>query len=163
MLISVCLAIIFSVVALDQITKIVFWGVTKPLIGDQIWLTPTLNDGAAFSILRGGRIYFVIFTVIVIFVLTYVLINRKISTKPFFRITLSLLLGGIIGNFIDRFLLGAVRDFIYIKKFGFVCNVADIAIVVATFMLGIYIIFLHDYSKQKPRVKPVSESGEKAK
>ena len=149
MLVSICLAIIFCTIVIDQITKIVFWNISKPLIGDVVWLTSTLNDGAAFSMMKGGRIFFILFSIIALFALGYVLIARKVSTAPFFRFTISMLIGGIIGNFIDRFLWGYVRDFIYIKPLGFVCNVADIFICLATFFIVIYILFMHDFDHSK--------------
>ena len=153
MLVSMCLAIILCCVALDQITKIVFWNISKPLIGDVVWLTSTLNDGAAFSMLRGGRIFFIIFSIIALFILGYVLITRKVSNSTFFRLTISLMIGGIIGNFIDRFLWGYVRDFIYVKPLNFVCNVADIFICVATLFIVIYILFMHDNNSPSKKQK----------
>jgi len=59
------------------------------------------------------------------------------------------MIGGVIGNFIDRMAIGAVRDFIYIPPFNFVCNIADIAITAACVMFVIYVFFIRDKEEQQ--------------
>ena len=141
---GLCLCIVLAVVTLDQLTKIIFMEISATLIPDLLVLVPKLNDGAAFSMLSGERVFFVVFTVIALYFMFYLLVTKKWSANNFFRITLSVMIGGVVGNFIDRMAFGAVRDFIYIPPLGFVCNVADIAISAACVMFVIYIFFIRD-------------------
>ena len=149
MALSLCLSIVLAIVTLDQLTKIIFMEFSAVLIPDLLVFVPKLNDGAAFSMLGGERIFFIVFTVIALYFMFYLLITRKWSNNTFFRITLSVMIGGVIGNFIDRIVVGAVRDFIYIPPFKFVCNVADIAITVACVMFVIYVFFIRDKEEKK--------------
>ena len=67
------------------------------------------------------------------------------------RLSSGFILGGALGNLIDRVVVGSVRDFLdatfveTITGYSFpVFNVADIFVVCGVFMLGIYILFVHD-------------------
>lgn len=144
MALSICLEIILVLVTLDQVTKIFFMETEFCLIKGLIEFEPRLNDGAAFSSLRGERVFFIVFTVIALFAMFYILITGWWSKHKFFRITLAVMIGGVIGNFIDRMIIGAVRDFIYLPPLNFVCNIADIAITVACVMFIIYLFFIRD-------------------
>lgn len=157
MALSLCLTIVLAVVTLDQLTKIIFMEVSAVLIPDLLVFVPKLNEGAAFSMLEGERVFFVIFTVISLYFMFYLLITRKWSNNTFFRITLSLMIGGVIGNFVDRVAFGAVRDFIYLPPLGFVCNIADVAISCACVMFVIYVFFIRD--KEEKAVLGVKDNG----
>ena len=153
MALSVCLCIILAIVTIDQVTKLFFLEMEGILIDGLIEFVPKLNDGAAFSSLRGERVFFVVFTVISLFIMFYVLVTGMWSKNKFFRITLATMIGGVIGNFIDRMMIGAVRDFIYLPPFAFVCNIADIAITAACVMFVIYLFFMHDKEEKKNKQK----------
>lgn len=132
------------VLVLDQVTK--YWAEANlageapvPVIGSLLQLRLLYNDGAALGI--GGG-YTGLLTVVVIAVVVVVLrITRKIGSRGW-AVALGLLLGGAIGNLIDRlfkepsFGKGHVVDFIDYAGF-FVGNVADIAIVAAAVMIAI--------------------------
>lgn len=160
MSLTLCLTIILAVVTIDQVTKIFMMDVNFSLIRGVIEFTPRLNDGAAFSSLRGERVFFIVFTVVALFLMLYILVTRKWSNHPFFRITLAIMIGGVIGNFVDRMMIGAVRDFIYLPPFNFVCNIADIAITVACVMFVIYLFFMRD--KEERQKKQAKSQAEKA-
>jgi len=103
------------------------------VIGDFFLITSHRNRGAAFGILQEQRLFFIIITVaIVIGILWYAHIMRNKGSKSLL-IGLALVLGGALGNFIDRVNHGEVVDFF---KFNFgsytfpIFNVADSAIVV---------------------------------
>lgn len=155
MSITICLCIILSVIVLDQITKIIFMETSFRLIPKLISFEPRYNDGAAFSSLSGERIFFIIFTIIALVIMLYLLISKKWSKHPLFLTTLSIMIGGVIGNFIDRVVLGVVRDFIYVVPLRFVCNVADIAITMACVMFFIYIFFIRDKEERVLKNKEV--------
>lgn len=125
--------IAFFVLVVDQITK---WLVAKYMeIGESIplWngvfhLTSHRNAGAAFGILQNQRWFFVSITIVIIIGLI-VFIWRTGIKQPILSLGLGLVLGGAIGNFVDRLLFGEVVDFFHFKLINFaIFNVADAAI-----------------------------------
>ncbi len=100
------------------------------------------NTGAAFSILQGGRVFLISIGIVVIALLTlYIKNSEYVDTKK--TIVYGLLLGGIIGNLIDRIVHGYVIDYISftIINYNFpVFNFADICIVVAVVFALIFTI-----------------------
>lgn len=158
MIITICLTIILAITTLDQMTKVCLMGDSATLIENIIAIEPRLNDGAAFSSLRGERVFFIVFTIISLFIMFFILFSGKWSKNTFFRITLSIMIGGVIGNFIDRMFIGAVRDFIYIKPLNFVCNIADIAITASCIMFIVYLFFIRD--KEELQLKNLEKDKE---
>lgn len=129
-------------VIIDQVSKII---VTNTLTNNKsveviksfFYLTYTNNKGAAFSILTGKRILLILVSLIVIGILIYYIKKTKIE-KKINKIALSLVIGGSIGNLIDRILKGAVIDFLDFKIFGYnypIFNLADTFIVIGVFLL----------------------------
>ena len=174
MALSLLILIIMVVFTLDQVTKMLLMGVRLELIPKLIYFTPRFNDGAAFSSLSGELLFFIIFTILALAVMVYFLISKKWSNHPLFKTTVAIMIGGVIGNFVDRLALGVVRDFILVYPLGFVCNVADIAITAACVMFVVYLFFYHDKeekkklsNKQKEGVMPDNKietgTGEKEK
>lgn len=102
------------------------------------------NYGAAFGILQNKKIFFVIITLAVVLAITFFLIKNYYEINGFMRIGLSMLLGGAIGNFIDRLRLGYVVDFIsfrLINRYDFpVFNIADIFIVAGTGLILLLVL-----------------------
>ena len=140
--------ITIPVVGLDQLTKI--WVASHfPLYGTRViipnWLdlTFTLNPGAAFSLFAtmpvGAReIFFLVLSCTATVVLLVLLARRSTSASS--RVGFGLILGGTLGNLIDRLVRGRVVDFIYFHHDSFsypVFNVADSALTigVATILL----------------------------
>ena len=146
--------IIFSIISivffLDFATK--NYAITNLLlnhseaINTYLNFTLAFNYGAAFSFLSdaGGwqRWFFVIFSIIVVFFISYILIKDKESEY----ISYSLVLGGALGNLYDRIFLGYVIDFIEFHYNNFywpIFNIADIAISIGVILL-LYSMFLKD-------------------
>jgi len=152
------------VILLDQFIKIVV-KLTLPLyqskvvLGDLILLTHVQNTGAAFSISLGSpainRIFFVGMTIIAIAFVIY-LIYR--STTKLQQIGLSLIIGGAIGNLIDRVLFGYVTDFMdvdfpdFIMQRWPVFNVADSSIVIAMGLLILDMIINKEASNEPNKI-----------
>ncbi len=128
------------VVALDQWTKYLVvknMELTEsiPLIPGVFHLTSHRNMGAAFGILQNQRWLFIVITIAV--VIGIVIAMKRIGrTQPRVSLALSLVLGGAIGNFIDRLLTGKVVDFLDFTLINFpIFNVADAAISVGVILL----------------------------
>ena len=135
---------------LDQITKVLAESklMGKPdfkVIGDAFVFSYLRNQGAAWGMLSGKINLFLIFTVIVVLLVTYVIINLPVTKKYVpLLITCTLLVSGAAGNFIDRVRFGYVRDFIYFKLINFpVFNVADCYVTVSVVLLIILILFVY--------------------
>ena len=135
---------------LDQITKALAEArlLGKPdfkIIGDAFVFSYLRNSGAAWGMLSGRINLFLVFTVIVMLIVTYVIINLPATRKYMpLLITCTLLVSGAVGNFIDRVRFGYVRDFIYFKLINFpVFNVADCYVTVSVALLIILILFVY--------------------
>lgn len=155
------LAIIMAVIAIDQVTKVVLLHYDFVYIPHLLYNTPTINDGAAFSMLKGKTIFLLVFTSIVLVLVLLLLFTKMFSNNKFFKVSLAITAGGIIGNFIDRIFLGAVRDFLLVEPFGFICNIADIAICVGMALLCWYIIFMHKFRDKKDKNNNVNKDKQK--
>lgn len=145
------LVIILSavIVGIDQLIKFLVYSYLKPvgsveIIPGLFSMTYVENKGAAFGMMANMRWVFIIFTIAVIAVLFYVIFKKKIKSKMFTASAI-LLIGGGIGNLIDRIFLGYVIDYLSISFFPPVCNFADYCITVGTGLLLIYMIFISDY------------------
>lgn len=137
----------FVVVLIDQVSKCWAAWVLVPYQPTSIFplfnLTLAFNSGAAFSFLSGAgewhRWFFTGFSLIMSSVLAIVIL-RSASTLRLQLLALSLILGGAIGNLIDRALFGYVIDFIdiYYKNHHWpIFNLADSAICIGAFLLFI--------------------------
>lgn len=142
-------SIAIIVILIDQITK---WSVVKNMdIGERIvvwdpWfaILSHRNRGAAWGMLEGQMWLFFIVTIIVIIGIFYFYF-KEAKGRPMLQMCLMLLLGGAIGNFIDRLFRGEVVDFIDVLipiiNYEFpIFNIADAALTIAVFMLIIAIL-----------------------
>jgi signal peptidase II len=144
------------VIAIDQLTK---WLVVKNMeYGESIeivtnffYLTSHRNQGAAWGILQGKMWFFYIVTIIVIIGLVYY-IQKMAKESKLFGIALGLMLGGAIGNFIDRVLRQEVVDFFhfYIINYSFpIFNIADSALCIGVGLLILYMFLEEKRAKEK--------------
>lgn len=131
-------------IIIDQFTK---WlvvvnmeiGERITIIEDFFYLLSHRNSGAAWGILQGQMLFFYIITVIVIIAIVYYM-QKYAKNNALLAIGLSLILGGAIGNFIDRVLRQEVVDFasFIIVNYNFpIFNVADSALTI-----GVILVFL---------------------
>lgn len=145
-MLSVIIAIV--VVLADQISKhFVCLNLKQvgsiPIIEGILNFTYVENTGAAFGILSDNRAVFMVFSVMIIAVLAYVVVLFHGQSK-LFDVCLGLIVGGGIGNMVDRAILGYVIDFIDFCAFDFwvwVFNVADSAVVVGCILAIVFVIF----------------------
>lgn len=129
-------------IIVDQIIKFIVFNCLKlnesiTVITDFFNLTYVRNDGAAWSIFSGNRL-FLIFIAFVTIVLIYLFFIKNKQISKMESITYGLLLGGIGGNLIDRISIGSVVDYLDFNIMGYnfpVFNLADICIVVSVFLI----------------------------
>lgn len=129
------------VVVIDQITKAI--AISR--------LTLVRNTGAAFGLFRDQTVIFILISAIAIIFIGFYLIKKRKTTpiaplENFFLTGLSLILGGAIGNLIDRLRFGYVVDFIDLR-FWPVFNVADSCITIGAAILFFVIIRSKDVSR----------------
>ncbi|MDZ7265709.1 MAG: signal peptidase II [candidate division KSB1 bacterium] len=145
------------IVALDQITKLIvksrfFLEESMPVLGDVLRFTYIENPGMAFGIRFGGRYFFTVFSALATLVILVYLYRIRRERLPA-RLSLALILGGAIGNLIDRFAYGQVIDFIDVGLDTLrwpVFNLADSAVSIGMVMLVLLVFF----EKEKAGVAP---------
>ncbi len=138
-------AIILGVVGLDQLTKylavILLQGEPSfPLWKGVLHFTYVQNEGMAFGLLKDHRwVFMVISTVAILGLLIYLVGFRPKSM--WLQVSLSMIVGGGIGNMIDRIFLGYVIDFIDFTLINFaVFNVADSFVCVGAGILCVWLL-----------------------
>ena len=133
------LSITFLIISVDQITKI--WALNNFFFPPReivifFWfnLVPVWNSGISFGMLAGySEAMPMIISVLTILISIVLLIWLITAISIFLKLALSFILGGAVGNIIDRIQYGAVIDFIDIHFFDFhwpAFNVADAAITI---------------------------------
>lgn len=157
---------IFAIVA-DQISKyIVVQNIelyeTVPFIDGFMSFYHTRNTGAAFSMLSEHRWVFMVFSFVSMGLIVYLLI-KEYRRHILLNIALSMVLGGGIGNMIDRIRLGYVVDFFHTDFVNFaVFNIADCFITVGAILLGIYVIFFEAKVERRIQAEKAKQEAEKA-
>lgn len=135
----------------DQASK--YWARTVLYQQSSIQVIPHIlrftyveNRGAAFGMLQGQKIFFVIMTFLLIGLFFVYL--KKTNTNKWMKWTASIIISGAIGNLIDRVLLGYVVDFIdFHIIWRYVFNVADIYVVGGTLLLALQILLQDEKGK----------------
>lgn len=144
------LIISFITLFIDLLTKFIIFSFDKfedsvVVIKNFFKITPIKNYGAAFSTFENMNILLITISVII---LIYLLLSiNKVKNTRLNALAYGLLIGGLLGNLIDRLFFGYVRDFLSFKlwKFNFtIFNIADIGIVV-----GIFLILILGIRKEK--------------
>lgn len=140
---------------LDQLSK--YWVSTQLAIG-QAWmplaaLEPFVvvrhvrNSGAAFGMFPAAGNIFLLIAVVVVVGITRYYYARVHTASLWVRLSLGLMLGGALGNMLDRIRFGYVVDFIDLGWWP-VFNVADSCIVIGVIMLAIYMLLVQPHEKQ---------------
>jgi len=142
-------AAIAAAIAADQWLK--FWtvnhlelGQSAPFIPGVMQLTRLHNYGAAWSSLSGQTVLLIAITAVLLISVSVLLI-KKIVRHPVGVAACILILGGGIGNMIDRIMLGYVVDMFDLLLFSYpIFNLADCFVVVGAILGAIYYLFLYD-------------------
>lgn len=129
--------------ALDQITK--FYIEAHMVIGEQIsiiphyfYLTYIKNPGAAFGLLANFQILFIIIAILILSLYIFY-IKKILKYKMIYRLGITMVVAGAIGNMIDRVRINYVIDFFDLKVWP-IFNVADIFICIGSVIVIYYIL-----------------------
>lgn len=149
-------------VAVDQLIKQWATAVLQPVgaitvLPGILELRYYLNDGMAFSMLAGRQTLLIAMTSIMLVCVLLVLLLRKMGLWE--RISWILVLGGGIGNLIDRFLNGVVVDYINVLFVNFaVFNFADICITTGVISLMAWVLY-DSFRKEKSEMSSDQANG----
>ncbi|REE92960.1 signal peptidase II [Paenibacillus taihuensis] len=122
-------------------------GEQKHVIGDFFVITSVRNKGAAFSILQNQRLFFVAITIVVVVGIIWYILKIRNSGRALLLAGLGMVLGGALGNFLERALYGQVVDFLQFTFGSYVFpifNLADSGIFV-----GVVLILLDAFITSK--------------
>lgn len=141
-----------GVLLLDRLTK--RWSVNTlrdigsvPVIEGVLHFTYAENRGAAFSMLSGRR-WLLIAVSLVTLALLLVFFFKKTFDHRLMDIALPLIVGGAVGNLLDRIVQGYVVDFIEVRFINFaIFNIADCGITVGAGLMILYVLF---FAKEEP-------------
>jgi len=138
-----------GVIVLDQITKAQILrllgpdeGTSRPLLGSWLSFTFVKNTGVAFGLFRGIPHFFTVTSVLISVGAIYFYRFHLPNQRPWVQVSLGLIVGGAIGNIIDRLRFGFVVDFVHVSWFPGIFNLADSAITVGVIMLAGYLLFV---------------------
>ena len=149
-----------GVILEDQLTKILALQYLAPVGSYPLWkdvlhLTYVENTGAAFGMLKDHRwVFLVISTVALGGMIVYMILNK--NRHPLETVAVAFIVGGGIGNMIDRVARGFVVDFVDVKCIPFwkyIFNVADIFVCVGC---GLFILYVLLY---ETRVKKAEDAA----
>lgn len=133
------------IICIDQLTKnlVQVFDADVNIINNFLRIKYVQNTGAAFSLFKGHTTILILVSILLL-VLVYNLMFSYKETK-LNNISFGLIIGGILGNLIDRIFFQCVRDFIDINIFNFpIFNIADMAIV-----FGVIILLISSFMEEK--------------
>lgn len=144
---------VFIIVLLDQISKI--WVQNHmalresiPIIKGIFHITYIQNPHSSFGLLKFSNMTYTIITLLVLLLMILFLRSKTTPKNKMIFISLAMILGGSLGNMIDRFRIGSVIDFLDFRIWP-IFNLADSAINVGLFLLIIHFL-LHKETTEKP-------------
>lgn len=145
---------VIAMIVLDQLVK--YWTVSVlkaagsiPILENVFHLTYVENRGAAFSILQGQKVFFILVTAFVLAMIA-IAFYKKWIVHFSGKWALLMVAGGAIGNLIDRIFRGFVVDMFDFCLINFpVFNVADIFVVCGGFLIAFYVMFIHPDPEKK--------------
>jgi signal peptidase II len=146
-----------GIIVFDQLTKALVWrelgpdfGTSIPILGEWLRLTLIKNTGVAFGMFQGFPQIFTL-TSILISIGAIVFYRFQLpENQPWVQASVGLIVGGAVGNIIDRLRQGYVLDFVHVTWFPGIFNVADAAITIGVGMLAGYLLLLGDVERRRP-------------
>ena len=146
-----------AILVADQLTKALVVANLVPgarvlVLGDLVQIWHAQNRGAAFSLFQGGSIFFLVVSVLSLGMVAY--FHRTLRDRAWWvHLVLGIVLGGTLGNFIDRLRQGYVTDWISVGVGDTrwpTFNVADSSIVVGIGALVLYLLVTNPDRQEAP-------------
>ena len=147
------IVIVLVTLIIDQVSKMIVkmtvaLGSRISIIGDFMHLTYVKNTGAAFGMLKDRTWIFYIAAVLFFCIYLYMNFIKPKESSKIEKYSTSVIMGGVLGNVLDRIRFGSVVDFISVKNFS-VFNLADCAITIGLAVLAWYILFKSRNGEEK--------------
>lgn len=140
MIVFTLLFLVLDIVSKVLVSKYIVLEKSIKIINDFFYITYVRNTGVAWSMFSSKTILvLLVSSFIILGIVLYIYNNRPKNMLE--KVAYSMVLGGAIGNFVDRIIYGYVIDFIDIKIFGYdypIFNLADAFIVIGVILLVIY-------------------------
>ncbi|MDI6809445.1 MAG: signal peptidase II [Candidatus Eisenbacteria bacterium] len=139
LLLTAAVALIIDMASKWFVAHMMFPNESRPLIGDFVRITLVRNTGSAFGFFSGQRTTLIVISVVAILLLGYLIVRSR-ERSYLSMISLGLVLGGALGNLVDRVRVGRVIDFLDV---GFgrhrwpVFNFADACVTVGVAILAV--------------------------
>ena len=149
-------------VVIDQLIKYIVdnsieLGGSVSFIPHVLSLTHIRNQGAAWSIME-GRTWFLVLMPVVVIAAALVFMYRNRGGSKLMLISLALVMGGGIGNLIDRVRMHEVIDYLKCELFNFpIFNFADICVVVGAALFCVYMLFFDEKASKKAEEEKAAE------
>lgn len=149
--------IAIAAVVLDRLSKMWAVGSLSHMPGQHMDVLPGVfefryvqNEGMAFSLLEGKTWLFIVITILIVACLLGYLIKYRAVESIWTRIAIASIIGGAIGNLIDRLLYGYVIDFINPTFMRFaVFNIADIFVTCGAILFIFALLIFPQFHKKK--------------
>ncbi len=148
--------LILGVIAFDQVSK--YYIQTNMDLNNSISVIEGLfsityiqNTGAAFSILQGKTVILILLQVFVILSIVVYVFFKKNTLHWTLKVSLAFIVGGGLGNLIDRISYGYVVDFLHFH-FWPIFNIADISVCVGCGLLIIYVFMIEGKEKNGKQI-----------
>jgi signal peptidase II len=153
--------IIAGIILFDQLIKVAAANILPALPGHTFVFIPGFasftyvqNTGAAFSLFANATWVLTILSIVLVVALFFILYKTRKVRSVLLKMSLMFIIGGAIGNMIDRLFLGFVRDMIEFTFVNFaVFNVADSFVTIGAVLLGVYLLFYWDKGKKDRKLK----------
>ena len=141
--IFLAIMVTFFIVLVDRLSKIFFsdllvYGESLPIIRNVLHMTMVHNTGIAFGFFKDQGITFIVIPIVAVVLLVFNIYYYRQNNEALSRtyiVAFSLILGGAIGNLIDRIVYGHVIDFIDFRVWP-VFNIADSAITIGAILIA---------------------------
>ena len=140
MIIGTLIFLLLDILSKAIVSKFIVLEKSIKVINDFLYITHVRNIGAAWSMFSSNAIFVLVVSAFIIIGIVCYVYQNKPKTKGE-KLAYSMILGGALGNFINRLFLGYVVDFVEVKIFGYdypIFNLADTFIVIGVILLMIY-------------------------
>ncbi|MDD3946818.1 MAG: signal peptidase II [Clostridia bacterium] len=167
LLLTVELLFFAVILTLDLVTKRFIYQTLRDtgsdfiIIKGVLVLTPIENTGASFGMFQNSTTILSIISLVTVIIVAVFQVFSVKNRNFFLRSGVVMIIGGGVGNMIDRFMLGYVRDFIYFELIDFaVFNIADSALTVGVIFILIFILFFYKPDDKKNTIKKKDDTKE---